>query len=111
MKKSRVLQQIKVLVKKNIKLTNKKSYVEFNFNDKRRLKYVLLEEDTSFSQRVEAFDIYLKKPNNKYKKVYSGTIIGSKKIIKIKNKSCVGAALVIRQSRSNPIIKQIGFYE
>lgn len=101
----------KVLVKKNIKLTNKKSYVEFNFNDKRRLKYVLLEEDTSFSQRVEAFDIYLKKPNNKYKKVYSGTIIGSKKIIKIKNKSCVGAALVIRQSRSNPIIKQIGFYE
>lgn len=101
----------KVLVKKNLKLTNKKSYAEFDFKGKRKLKYVVLEEDTTFSQRVEAFDLYLKKTNNKYKKVYSGTIIGSRKIIKIKNKSCVGAALVIRQSRSNPIIKQIGFYE
>lgn len=101
----------KVLVKKNLKLTSKNSYAEFEFNGKRKLKYAVLEEDTSFSQRVEAFELYLKKPNGKYKKVYSGTIIGSKKIIKIKNKSCIGAALVIRQSRSNPIIKQIGFYE
>lgn len=100
----------KVLVKKNVKLTKKNSYAEFSFNGTRKLKYVVIEEDTSFSQRVEAFDLYLKKPNNKYKKVYSGTIIGAKKIIKIKNKSCIGAALVIRQSRSNPIIKEIGFY-
>lgn len=100
----------KVLVKRNVKLTKKNSYAEFSFNGTRKLKYAVIEEDTSFSQRVEAFDLYLKKPNHKYKKVYSGTIIGAKKIIKIKNKSCIGAALVIRQSRSNPIIKEIGFY-
>ena len=70
----------------------------------------MLGEDTSFSQRVEAFDVYLKQPNGKYIKVYSGSIIGAKKIIKIKNKSAVGAALVILQSRSNPVIKEIGFY-
>ncbi len=100
----------KVLVKRNVKLTKKNSYAEFSFNGTRKLKYAVIEEDTSFSQRIEAFDLYLKKPNHKYKKVYSGTIIGAKKIIKIKNKSCIGAALVIRQSRSNPIIKEIGFY-
>lgn len=100
----------KVLVKRNVKLTKKNSYAEFSFNGTRKLKYAVIEEDTSFSQRVEAFDLYLKKPNHKYKKVYSGTIMGAKKIIKIKNKSCIGAALVIRQSRSNPIIKEIGFY-
>lgn len=92
-------------------LTKEKSYAEFSFAGKKRIKYIVLGEDTAFSQRVEAFDIYLKKPNHKYIKVYSGTIIGAKKIIKIQNKSAVGAALVIRQSRSNPIIKEIGFYE
>lgn len=101
----------RVFVKRNMKLTKKRSFAEFTFDGKKRLNYVVLEEDTAFSQRVEAFDLYLKKPNHKYKKVYSGTIIGAKKIIKIKNKSCIGAALVIRQSRSNPIIKEIGFYE
>lgn len=91
-------------------LTKKKSYAEFSFDGKKRVQYIVLGEDTSFSQRVEAFDVYLKQPNGKYIKVYSGSIIGAKKIIKIKNKSAVGAALVIRQSRSNPVIKEIGFY-
>ncbi|MCC8016551.1 MAG: alpha-fucosidase, partial [Clostridiales bacterium] len=66
--------------------------------------------DIRFSQRVELFDIYIKKPNGNYKKAYSGTIIGSKKIALIKGKKCIGARFVIRQSRSIPIISEIGFY-
>lgn len=92
-------------------LTKENSYAEFSFDGKSRVNYIVLGEDTAYSQRVEAFDLYLKKPNHTYKKVYSGTIIGAKKIIKLKNESCIGGALVIRQSRSNPIIKEIGFYE
>ncbi|MCM1114596.1 MAG: alpha-L-fucosidase [Clostridium sp.] len=100
-----------IAVKEVGALTADNSYVELNFNAGKRVNYIVVSEDTQFSQRVEAFDIYLKKSNGKYSKIYSGTIIGSKKIIRVKNKKCVGAALVIRQSRSNPHIKEIGIYE
>lgn len=86
-------------------------YVDFDFGSAKKLKYVIIGEDITCSQRVESFDIYIKKANGKYKLVHSGTIIGSKKIVELKPKKCVGARLVIRQSRSTPVIKKIGFYE
>lgn len=85
-------------------------YLEFKFDSQKKIKYCVIEEDISKSQRVEAFDLYLLKPNGKYKKAYSGTIIGNKKIIKLKG-NALGALFIIRQSRSTPHIKQIGFYE
>lgn len=100
------------VLKKNIGvLTYEKSYAEFSFDSVKHIRYIILEEDTRFSQRVEAFDIYLKKANGKYHRVYSGSIIGSKKIIKLNHKKCVGAALIIRQCRSNPHLGEIAFYE
>lgn len=101
----------KCVYKKNVgRLTEKKSFAEFSFDGEKRIHYIVIEENTAFSQRVEAFDIYLKKANGKYRKVYSGSIIGARKIIRVKNKKCIGAALVIRQSRSNPHLGEIGFY-
>lgn len=85
-------------------------YLEFKFNSEKRLKYCIMAEDISKGQRVEAFELYLLKPDGKYKRAYKGTVIGNKKIIPLSDK-CIGALLVIRQSRSNPVLKQIGFYE
>lgn len=85
-------------------------YLEFNFDTPKKLKYAVLSEDIAYGQRIEKFDLYLKRPNGRYKKAYSGTIVGMKKIIKLRGKAS-GAILVIRQSRSNPIIKQIAFYD
>lgn len=85
-------------------------YLEFKFKGEKKLKYCVLQEDISKGQRVERFDLYLLKPNGKYKKAYAGTVIGSKKIIKLKGKS-IGAILVVRQSRSNPVLNQVGFFE
>lgn len=85
-------------------------YYEYAFDNGKKLKYCIIEEDISKGQRVEAFDLYLKKPNGKYKCAYKGSIIGNKKIIKLKGK-CSGVLFVIRQSRSTPYIKSIGFYE
>jgi alpha-L-fucosidase len=100
-----------VMVQKLGELTRENGCIEFDFDNVKKLKYAVISEDIRFSQRVEAFDLYIKKPNGKYKKIYKGTVIGSKKIIPIKNKKCVGTVLVIRQSRSTPHIEQIGFYE
>lgn len=92
-------------------LSNSDGYLEYGFDGTKEMKYAVIEEDICHSQRVELFDLYLKKPNGKYVNIYSGTVIGSKKIIPIKSQKCIGACLVIRQSRSNPVIKSIGFYE
>lgn len=100
-----------VVVQEVGELTENNGYLEYRFDGIKKMKYAVISEDISQSQRVEAFDLYIKKPSGKYKKAYSGTVIGSKKIIPLKNKSCIGACLVIRRSRSNPIIKSIGFYE
>ncbi|MCI9642017.1 MAG: hypothetical protein HFJ98_04405 [Eubacterium sp.] len=75
------------------------------------MKYIVLKEDIRKSQRVEKFDVYIKKANGKYIRAASETIIGSCRIIALKGKKCVGVRLVIRQSRSNPVISEIGFYE
>lgn len=100
-----------IIVENIGELNNKSGYLEYLFDNEKKLKYIVISEDITHSQRVESFDIYIKKPNGKYKKVHSGTIIGSKKIIMLKPKKCIGAVFVIRQSRSTPYIKQIGFYE
>ena len=100
-----------IMIQKLGELTEDNGYIEYRFDNVKKMRYVVIEEDIRYSQRVEAFDLYIKKPDGKYKQVYKGTVIGSKKIIPIKGKKCIGACLVIRQSRSNPVIKSIGFYE
>lgn len=85
-------------------------YFEFNFDSEKKLKYFVISEDLAYSQRIEKFDLYIKKPNGSYKRAYQGTIVGAKKIVKL-NKKATGAVLVIRQSRSTPHIKSVGFYE
>lgn len=99
-----------VLVQHFGELQKENQYFDFNFDSAKKLKYCIISEDIAKSQRVEKFDLYLKKPNGGYKKAHSGTIIGSKKIIKLRGKA-TGAIFVIRQSRSTPFIDEIGFYE
>lgn len=85
-------------------------YLEFNFDSEKKLKYFVISEDLAYSQRIEKFDLYIKKPNGSCKRAYQGTIVGAKKIVKL-NKKATGVVLVIRQSRSTPHIKSVGFYE
>lgn len=100
-----------VLVQSLGELNKSNGYIEFPFDSEKRLEYAVLKEDIRFSQRIEAFDLYIKKSNGKYKRVYKGTIVGAQRIIPLGSVKCTGAVLVIRQSRSNPVIKSIGFYE
>ena len=85
--------------------------LDFTFDSDKKVNYVVLQEDITKSQRVEIFDLYIQKANGKFKRVYKGTVIGAKKIINLKGKKAKGIRLVIRQSRSNPVIKSVGIYE
>ena len=74
------------------------------------MRYCVLEEELRESQRVEQFELYLKTPEGSIEKVASGTVIGAKRILPLSGRA-VEAALVIRQSRSAPVLKKVGFYE
>ncbi len=100
-----------IIVENFGKLSDEDGYLEFNFGDVKQLQYIILKEDIRFSQRVEKFDIYVKKENESYKKIYSAGVIGSSKIIKTPKIKCIGAVFIIRQSRSTPYIAEVGFYE
>lgn len=91
------------------KLTKRQGALTFPFPAPERLRYCVLEEDIAESQRVEAFTLYLRLPSGKLQEAVSGTVIGSKKIIPL-NVEAAGAVLVIRQSRSSPVLKKVGFY-
>lgn len=88
----------------------KEDVLYFAFSEAQSLRSCILEEDIAKSQRVEAFDLYLQTPEGEWKPVYSGTVIGSRKILRFSQKA-ISAALVIRQSRSAPVLKKIGFYQ
>ena len=106
-KKIAAIYENPVLVQKLGEL--KDGYLEFKFPTETKITYCTIKEDISMSQKVKKFDLYVIKPNGKYKRVCKGGIIGSNKIVKV-NTTCIGAVFVIRQSRSTPYIEEIAFY-
>lgn len=106
--KVRAITESPVLVQRLGEMTE--GYYEFKFDSQKKLKHCIIKEDITHSQRVEKFDLYLMKPNGRYKRVHAGTVIGMQKIIKVKG-NFIGALFIVRQSRSTPFIKEIAFYE
>lgn len=109
-KKISAITQKPIIVSNIGELKGTDGYLEYKFDCPKKIKYCVLQEDITKSQRIEKFDLYILKPNGKYKRAYKGTVVGARKIIKI-DCNAIGAILVIRQSRSIPNLKHIGFYE
>ncbi|NLI70344.1 MAG: alpha-L-fucosidase [Firmicutes bacterium] len=83
-----------------------------------KVKRLVLKEDLTGSQRVEAFDVFARvnhagiEGEEKYRKIAGNTVIGSKRIItfgRAVNTDTI--RIVIRQSRGNPVLSFIGLYE
>lgn len=78
--------------------------------DKNFVKNIILQEDISKSQRIETFFIELKS-DEKWQKIFSGTVIGYKKIIKLKNPIFGNAIrITITDSRCEPILEKMEIY-
>ena len=91
------------------KLSEHDGALSFDLPSDEPVRYCILAEDIAHGQRVEKFDLYLLNKHNRCTFVYHGTVIGSKKIIPV-GKKAARAILVIRQSRSTPILQSVGFY-
>lgn len=78
-----------------------------------KVKTIVLSEDTSQSQRIEKFDVYLKTGRGLVK-VFSGTTVGSKKIIRLPpllQMKTNEVVVNVTQSRSAPVFEKISLYK
>lgn len=85
--------------------------IQLVFGSPVKLKAITMRENLSFSQRVEAFEIYASKGKG-FSKIYSGTVIGSKKIIRFSKPVKATELLIVPTvSRGNPVLKDIRIYK
>lgn len=87
---------------------NGETGIRVSIQNGRKLQTLYLEEDLRFSQRVEEFKVYAKKDDGRYHEIYSGTVIGSGKIIRFPDFIKTDEIIITpTQSRKNPIIKKL----
>ena len=97
---------------KGICLADGESGITVDFSSKKQVKVITLSEDLTYSQRIEEFKIYVKKEHLGYELIYTGTVVGSKKIVKLDSPVTTDRiVIIVTQSRSNPVLKDIKIYE
>ena len=85
--------------------------IQLVFEGTINIRAITLRENLSYSQRVEAFEIYASKGKD-FTKVYEGTVIGSKKIIRFtKSVRATELLIVPTVSRGNPVLKDIRIFK
>ena len=86
------------------------SIVKISFEKSQKVSTVVIREDLRFSQRVESFSVFAKE-NGGYTEVGKGTVIGSKKIVRLNKKVQTDEILfAVTGTRGNPVIRDIAFY-
>lgn len=75
----------------------------------KKLATLYLEEDLKYSQRVEEFKVFVRKNDEVcYREIYTGTVIGSGKIIRFPDFVEADEIIITpTQSRKNPILKKV----
>ena len=84
--------------------------IKASFSEKETVSTVVIREDLRFSQRIESFRLYIKDENG-YTEIYKGTVIGSKKIVRLNKKVQTNELLLaVTGTRGTPVIRDIAFY-
>ena len=73
------------------------------------LGYLVLKEAVCHSQRVEKFEIFVKE-GEIWNSIYTGTVIGYKKIISVKGQKAQKVKIVLHDFRVLPLLSFVGIY-
>ncbi|MFY9114491.1 MAG: alpha-L-fucosidase [Dethiobacteria bacterium] len=99
---------------RNYRLADHEYIIDLKLDKAVKIKRLVLKEDLTGSQRVEAFDVFARLDcdgGEKYRRIARSTVIGSKRILTFKKAVHTDTIrIVIRQSRGNPILSFIGLY-
>lgn len=83
--------------------------LEFNFNEQKEVKYVLLQEYIKLGQRVKAFTVEAWK-DNAWQKIAEGTTIGYKRILKVDPIETNKVRISIHDSKACPVISNVEIF-
>jgi alpha-L-fucosidase len=83
--------------------------IEFEFEESRNIKFILLQEYIPLGQRVRSFNIEVLN-GEKWDKVAEATTIGYKRIIPLEKIKTKGVRINITESRACPVLSNIGIY-
>ena len=83
--------------------------IELDFDETKRVKYIILQEYIRLGQRVKSFDIQVWKSDT-WTQVASGTTIGYKRIIPLKTGPTEKVKITIRESKACPVISNVSVY-
>lgn len=83
--------------------------VSFKWNTPKSVKHIVIKENITLSQRVERFVVEAL-IDGESKVIYSGTVIGHKKIIALDNVITDTVKITFTHTRANPAISFIGIY-
>ncbi len=74
----------------------------------KKLATIYMEEDLRLSQRIEEFKVYAKKDERTYTEIYSGTVVGSGKIMRFPDFVETDEIIIVpTQTRNNPVLKKV----
>lgn len=95
----------------SFELKDGKYIIDFVFEGTRNVSRIDIREDLRFSQRIELFEVWAKKGEG-WQRISLSTVVGNRKIILFKDAIAADTIrLIIKQSRSNPHIRSVSFYE
>lgn len=84
--------------------------LDFHLKEETQLYRFDIREDVRFSQRVEAFEVWVKN-GDKWQLIGDSTVIGNRRILMFENAPKTNLVrVVIKQSRSVPVIKSVELY-
>ena len=83
--------------------------ITLRFDSPEKLGYLVIKENIRMSQRVESFGVDICE-NGGFRSIYSGTVIGYKRIVPLGNVRADGIRIRITDSRVVPTISFIGVY-
>ncbi len=85
--------------------------LKIKFQGKKSISMLSIREDLTRSQRIEKFSILVKNSAEEYEKVYEGTVIGSRKLVRLEKPVTTDTLLILpAQVRANPTLKDIRIY-
>ena len=87
-----------------------KLLIEIKFDEYKKLKYLVLKESITFSQRVEKFNVYFNDESGNKIKIFEGTTIGYKRIIDLIGTKTDNLTIEIEDSRVAPVMSFVGVY-
>lgn len=99
------------LTGESVTLEEGETGVSVRLNEKKTVSLLSFREDLRFSQRVEEFKLFVKETDGSYSHIYTGTVIGSRKIVRLKKPVTTDeVVIVVTQSRSNPVLRDVRIY-